>query len=163
MRDLVFWKALVPAYLSVIVLLVAVKELPFNHDEIHRPLSFRRSDITALPAAFWWLIAIASLLSLARFSQAFLVLKAHDIGIGVAYVPIVLVVMHLVFSVAAYPFGILADHVDRRLQLGIGTVILVGADVVLGRCEHHLADGAGSRPLGPAARCHTGAAGSHHC
>ena len=105
--------------------------MPFNHDEIHRPLSFRRSDITALPAAFWWLIAIASLLSLARFSQAFLVLKAHDIGIGVAYVPIVLVVMHLVFSVAAYPFGILADHVDRRLQLGIGTVVLVGADVVL--------------------------------
>ena len=128
---LVFWIALIPAYLSVIVLLVAIKELPFNHDEIHPPLSFRRSDITALPAAFWWLIAIASLLSLARFSQAFLVLKAHDIGIGVAYVPIVLVVMHLVFSVAAYPFGILADHVDRRLQLGIGTVVLVGADVVL--------------------------------
>ena len=128
---LVFWIALIPAYLSVIVLLVAVKELPFNHDEIQRPLSIRRSDITALPAAFWWLIAIASLLSLARFSQAFLVLKAHDIGVDVAYVPIVLVVMHLVFSVAAYPFGILADHLDRRLQLGIGTVILVGADVVL--------------------------------
>ena len=128
---LVFWIALIPAYLSVILLLVAVKELPFNHDEIHRPLSFRRSDITALPAAFWWLIAIASLLSLARFSQAFLVLKAHDIGVDVAFVPIVLVVMHLVFSVAAYPFGILADHLDRRLQLGIGTVILVGADVVL--------------------------------
>ena len=128
---LVFWIALIPAYLSIVVLLVAVKELPFNYDESQRWLPIRRGDIIALPAAFWWVIAIASLLSLARFSQAFLVLKAHDIGVDAAFVPIVLVVMHLVFSVAAYPFGILADHLDRRLQLGIGTVILVGADVVL--------------------------------
>jgi len=128
---LVFWIALIPAYLSIVVLLVAVKELPFNHDESQRPHSFRRGDAAALPAAFWWVIAIAGLLSLARFSQAFLVLKAHDIGVDAAFVPMVLVVMHLVFSLAAYPFGILADHLDRRLQLGIGTVILVGADVVL--------------------------------
>jgi MFS family permease len=127
----VFWIALIPAYLSVIVLIVAVKELPPSHVEIQQPLSFRHREITALPAAFWWLILIASLLSLARFSQAFLVLKAHDIGVGVTFVPIVLVAMHLVFSMAAYPFGILADHLDRRLQLGIGLVILVGADVVL--------------------------------
>jgi sugar phosphate permease len=84
----------------------------------------------ALPAVFWWVIAIASLLSLARFSQAFLVLKAYDIGVDAAFVPIVLVVMHLVFSAAAYPFGVLADHLDRQLQLGIG-IIMVGADVVL--------------------------------
>lgn len=128
---LVFWIALIPAYLSIIVLLVAVKELPFNHAESLQRLPIRRSDIRALPAAFWWVIAIASLLSLARFSQAFLVLKAYDIGVDAAFVPIVLVVMHLVFSVTAYPFGILADHLDRRLQLGIGTVILIGADVVL--------------------------------
>jgi MFS family permease len=85
----------------------------------------------ALPAAFWWVISIAGLLSLARFSQAFLVLKASDVGIDAAFVPMVLVIMHLVFSLAAYPFGILADHLDRRLQLGIGTIILIGADVVL--------------------------------
>ena len=128
---LVFWIALIPAYLSIVVLLVAVKELPFNHDTDERRRPISRGDITALPAAFWWVIVIASLLSLARFSQAFLVLKAHDIGVDAAYVPMVLVVMYLVFSVAAYPFGILADHIDRRLQLAIGTVILIGADVVL--------------------------------
>jgi len=127
---LVFWIALIPAYLSIIVLLVAVKELPFNHDTERRP-PISRGDITALPAEFWWVIVIASLLSLARFSRAFLVLKAHDIGVDAAYVPMVLVVMYLVFSIAAYPFGILADHFDRRLQLAMGTVILVGADVVL--------------------------------
>src|SRR5450759_2396188 len=63
---LVFWIALIPAYLSIVVLLVAVKELPY--DESQRRLPIRRSDITALPAAFWWVMAIAGLLSLARFS-----------------------------------------------------------------------------------------------
>jgi MFS family permease len=128
---LVFWIGLIPAYLSIIVLLVVVKELPVNHDNEEPRLSISRRDVAALPAAFWWVIVIASLLSLARFSQAFLVLKAHDVGVDAAYVPLVLVVMHLVFSLAAYPFGILADHIDRRLQLAIGTVILTGADVVL--------------------------------
>ena len=128
---LVFWIALIPAYLSIVVLLLTVKELPFNLDECQRWHPIHRSDITALPAAFWWVIAIASLLSLARFSQAFLVLKAYDIGVDAAFVPMVLVVVHLVFSVAAYPFGILADHLDRRLQLGIGTAVLISADVVL--------------------------------
>ena len=128
---LVFWIALIPAYLSIVVLLLTVKELPFNLDECQLWHPIHRSDITALPAAFWWVIVIASLLSLARFSQAFLVLKTYDIGVDAAFVPMVLVVMHLVFSVAAYPFGILADHLDRRLQLGIGTAVLISADVVL--------------------------------
>jgi MFS family permease len=129
---LVFWIALIPAYLSIVVLLIAVKELPLNPDENPRRLPIRRGDIAALPMAFWWVIAIAGLLSLARFSQAFLVLKASEVGVAAAFVPGVLVVMHLVYSMTAYPFGILADHLDRRLQLGIGTVILVGSNVVLG-------------------------------
>lgn len=128
---LVFWIALIPACLSIVVLLVAVNELPSSHDGNLPRLPIRRGDIVALPTAFWWVISIAGLLSLARFSQAFLVLKASDVGVDAAFVPLVLVIMHLVFSLAAYPFGILADHLDRRLQLGIGTIILIGADVVL--------------------------------
>jgi len=112
---LVFWIALIPAYLSTLVLLVVVREFTFNHDEEERLLPISRKDVIALPAAFWWVIVIASLLSLARFSLAFLVLKAQDIGVDAAYVPLVLVVMHLVFSLAAYPFGILADHVASGL------------------------------------------------
>jgi MFS family permease len=129
---LVFWIALIPAYLSIIFLLFAVKELPNNHDdESHRWIPIRRADIASLPVAFWWVIVIAGLLSLARFSHAFLVLKAHDIGVDAAFVPVILAVMFLVFSLAAYPFGILADRLDRRLQLGIGTIVLICADVVL--------------------------------
>lgn len=70
-------------------------------------------------------------MSLARFSYAFLILTAHNVGVDAAFVPIMLVLMHLIYAVAAYPFGILADYMDRRLQLGIGAVILIGADIVL--------------------------------
>lgn len=127
---LVFWIALVPAYLSIVLLLLAVKELPGAEDGAPR-LPIRRSDLASLPAGFWWAIVVAGLLSLARFSPAFLILKAHEIGVDPAFVPTILVVMYLVFSLTAYPFGILADHISRPLQLGAGAVILIGADMVL--------------------------------
>ena len=100
-------------------------------DDGGRRLPIRRSDLASLPMAFWWAIVVASLLSLARFSPAFLILKAHEIGVDAAFVPMILVVMYLVYSLTAYPFGILADHISRRLQLGIGAIVLIGADVVL--------------------------------
>jgi MFS family permease len=127
---LVFWTALIPAYLSIVLLLLAVKELPVAGDGDRR-LPIRRSDLASLPMGFWWAIVVAAVLSLARFSPAFLVLKAHENGVDAAYVPMILVVMYLVFSLTAYPFGILADHISRRLQLGIGAIILIGADAVL--------------------------------
>jgi len=132
---LVFWIALVPAYLSIIVLILAVRELPLNHQPDRGRLVIRRHDLEALPASFWWVIAIASLLSLARFSPAFLVLKAHATGVDVAFVPMILGLMYLIYSVTAYPFGVLADHVDRRFQLGFGTMVLISADAVLATSE----------------------------
>lgn len=72
-----------------------------------------------LAAHYWWAVTIASLLSLVRFSPAFLVLKAHSIGIDATFVPIMLILMHLVYVAAAYPFGILADRIDRQLQMMI--------------------------------------------
>jgi MFS family permease len=128
---LVFWIALIPACLSVAVLLGAVRESSFIHDEIRRRLPLRLHDVADLPVTFWWAIVIASLLSLAHFSQAFLVLKAHDVGLDAAFVPMVLVVTYLVYSITAYPFGVLADHFDRRFQLAIGSGVLVGGDLVL--------------------------------
>jgi MFS family permease len=84
-----------------------------------------------LNAPFWWVISIAAIFSLSRFSPAFLVLKAHDIGVDAAFVPAILVVMYLVYCAAAYPFGILADRGNRHAQLAIGSIVLVGADLVL--------------------------------
>jgi MFS family permease len=128
---LVFWAALIPAYLAIIVLLLAVKEFPSNDHGSERSLSFHGSDIKSLSAALWWVISIASVLSLARYSQAFLVLKAYDIGIDTAFVPMALVVAYLAFSMSAYPFGILADRINRRLQLELGALVLIGADLIL--------------------------------
>jgi MFS family permease len=127
---LVFWVAVIPAVLAIIILLFGITE---NAPKklIPRPLVPRRSEFALFAGAFWWAIAVASLLSLARFSYAFLILKAHGIGIDAAFVPIMLVLMHVVYAAAAYPFGVLADHMNRRLQLGIGAAVLIGADIVL--------------------------------
>ena len=124
---LVFWAALIPAYLSLALLVMRVREVPGDGTG----LSLQPRNIWALRRAFWWAILVASLLSLARFSPAFLVLKTHEIGVDAAFVPAMLIAMYLVFSVTAYPFGMLSDHISRRLQLGIGAFVLVCADVVL--------------------------------
>jgi MFS family permease len=128
---LVFWVALIPAFISVGILHVGIKEPPNQHSADDWRLPIRRADLARLAAPFWWAIVIASLFALARFSQAFLVLKAHDIGVDAAFVPMMLVLMHVIYSAAAYPFGVLSDYIDRRLQLVIGGVILISADLVL--------------------------------
>jgi MFS family permease len=129
--QLVFWIAVIPAFVAVIVVLFGLKE-PGRKTFAAQPFRMpRRADFAQLAGPFWWAVAVASLLSLARFSHAFLVLKAHHVGIDAAFVPIMLVIMHLVYAAAAYPFGMLADHMDRRLQLGIGAAILVSANIVL--------------------------------
>lgn len=128
---LVFWIAVIPAFMAIVVVLFGLKE-PARKTFATRPFRLpRRAEFARLAGPFWWAIATASLLSLARFSHAFLVLKAHHVGIDAAFVPIMLVLMHLVYAAAAYPFGVLADNMDRRLQLGIGAAILIGADIVM--------------------------------
>lgn len=127
---LVFWIAVIPAVMAIFVLFYGIKESA-PRQFAARPLRLRRSDLALFSGAFWWAIAIASLLSLARFTPAFLVLKAHAIGVDVAYVPVMLILMHLVYAVTAYPFGLLADRIDRRLQLLIGAAVLIAADVLL--------------------------------
>lgn len=127
----VFWCALVPALLSVVVLIIAVKEPPNRLADGERRFPIRFGELARLGASFWRVMVLASLLSLARFSPAFLVLKAHAIGVDAAYVPMMLVLMHLVCSAVAYPFGVLADRIDRRMQLALGIIVLVGADLLL--------------------------------
>lgn len=128
---LVFWAAVVPAFVAIIILLWAVKEAPDRRLPVEPWWPIRVSDLSRFTAPFWWWIGIAGLLSLARFSQAFLVLKAHDVGVDVAFVPIILVLTHTVYAAAAYPFGVLADRLNRRVQLGAGIAVLIVADIVL--------------------------------
>jgi hypothetical protein len=154
---LVFWVALIPGFASIVVLFVGVKEPARSYSD--DGWRIRRGDVVLLTAPFWWAISIAAIFSLARFSPAFLVLKAHDVHVDAALVPFVLVVMYLAYCAASYPFGILADRMNRRVQLGIGAIILIGADLALAGAETVC----GRFPVGPAEGRHAGASFGRHC
>lgn len=127
----VFWIAVVPAVLAVALLLFGVDEPDRAPAAGTVRAPFRASRIAGLGAAFWWVVAIGGLLSFARFSEAFLVLRAQDVGLPVAFVPLVMVVMSLCYALSSYPAGVLADRGDRRLLLGAGLAALMLADLLL--------------------------------
>jgi MFS family permease len=117
--------------LAIFILVAAVKEDSNSHAYGTRAPPFRISDFRSFSTVFWSSILVAGLLSLARCSQAFLVLKANHVGVDAAFVPLILVLTHAVYSATAYPFGILADRRDRRVQLSMGAIVLVISHLVL--------------------------------
>ena len=125
----VFWVAVIPAALAVVLLVTLVKE-PRHTRERHAPQPIFRA-IGTLDARYWWLVTVAGLFTLARFSEAFLILNASSAGLGAAYVPAVLVIMNVAYSLSAYPAGWLSDHVNRWGVLAVGSSLLVVADLVL--------------------------------
>lgn len=139
---LVFWIAVIPALLCVVVLVFAVREEPPATVAPRSPISLR--GVRELPSLFWWIVAIAALLELARFSQAFLLLKAKDVGVEPALIPVFLVLMSAVYGVTAYPCGVLADRIDRRLQLAAGAIVLAGSHVVLATADSALGAASGA-------------------
>ena len=147
---LVFWIALLPGFASVVVLLIGIKEAPDRRSDDRGRYPVRRNDLALLRAPFWWAISIAAIFSLARFSPAFLVLKAHDIGIDAAFVPMILVIMYSIYSAAAYPFGVMADGVNRHLQLGIRRSHPCRRRPRARERGYHLDDRIGRRALGAA-------------
>ena len=129
---IVFWIAVIPAFISAGLIIVAVREPKRERPErkVRMPLS--HSELRRLGGNYWWVVAVASAFTLARFSEAFLVLKGQDIGLSIALVPAVMVVMNIAYFLSAYPVGALSDRVDRTTLLAIGIGLLVVADVVLG-------------------------------
>ncbi len=135
----VFWCALVPGLAAVAVLVVFVREparaaAPKPAAPAARP-RFRFRDLAGLGRAFWAVALLGVVFTLARFSEAFLVLRAEGVGLPLAWVPLVLVVMNLVFAAVAYPAGAYSDRVDRRLVLAAGLAALIAADLVLALAE----------------------------
>lgn len=124
----VFWLAAVPAVLCVVVLIVFVRE-PARPTARHARSPLR--SVGALGAAFWTVVLVAALFTLARFSEAFLILKVAEVGLRAAYVPFVLVLMNLAYAGCAYPAGWLSDRADRWLVVGAGAALLIAADIVL--------------------------------
>ncbi len=131
----VFRVAIVPGLAAVALLAFGVREPegPPRHDVVN---PIRRENLRRLPAAYWWLVGIGAVFMLARFSEAFLVLRARQAGLSVAYAPLVLIAMNVVYALAAYPFGRLADRLDHGRLLLLGLATLVGADVALAANGH---------------------------
>src|SRR5690606_26606162 len=96
----------------------------------------RRDNLKRLGRDYWWVVAVGAVFALARFSEAFLVLRAERGGIPVALVPLVMVAMNLVYAACAYPFGKLSDRLGRRNLLGWGLAVLIAADLVLASDYH---------------------------
>jgi MFS family permease len=133
----VFWVAVIPGLLAVALLLFGVRE-PERHVGAKRTNPIRRANLKRLSRAYWWVVGIGAVFTLARFSEAFLVLRAQQGGIPVAYVPLVMVVMNLLYAGSAYPFGKLSDRMNRSTLLSLGLMVLIAADLVLATNDHWL-------------------------
>jgi MFS family permease len=138
----VFWVAVIPGLLAVAVLVVGVRE-PARPASGKRAFPISREALSQLPPAYWWVVSAGAVLTLARFSEAFLVLRAQQGGLALALVPLVLVVMSVVYSVCAYPLGILADKMPHRTLLLLGILPLIVADILLAHSGELLWVGAG--------------------
>lgn len=132
----VLWFAVIPAALTMILILLGVDE-PTHDEDTAKPKAtrfrtpIRWQALRDFPAAYWWVVLIGGVFSLARFSEAFLVLAAQRAGLSPTWVPLVMVVMSLLYTLSAYPAGILSDRLDRSLMLVIGLILLILGDLLL--------------------------------
>ncbi len=131
----VFWIAVIPGAMAVALLLFGVRE-PALAASARRSNPLRRANLQRLRAPYWAVVGLGALFTLARFSEAFLVLRAQQGGIAMALVPLVMVAMNVIYAASAYPFGKLADRVSHTTLLAIGLVVLIGADLVLAANDH---------------------------
>ncbi|MFN3280646.1 MAG: MFS transporter [Tabrizicola sp.] len=127
----VFWVAVIPAFLALGLILFAVKEpaRPEGLRKVRNPLA--RAELKLLGGTYWAVVAVATVFTLARFSEAFLILRAEEVGLSLMLVPLVLVGMNAVYAVSAWPAGVLSDRISRPVLLMAGLALLIAADLVL--------------------------------
>jgi len=132
---LVFWVAVIPAFVCVLLIIFGVEEPEANRSKARPPAQLRsplrRENLRRFEPRFWWVVAFSAVLTCARFSEAFLLLRADNVGLAVTWVPIMLVIMNVVYAISAYPFGKLSDNGGRRRLLIWGIGLLIAADLVL--------------------------------
>lgn len=132
---LAFWLAVIPGMLAVALLAFGIEE-PARAPGDKRVNPIRRDVVKQLGARYWWVVAVGAVFALARFSEAFLVLRAMGGGVPVALVPLVMVAMNVVYALSAYPFGKLADTTSHTKLMVAGLVMLIAADLVLAHGTH---------------------------
>lgn len=126
----VFWVAVIPAFLCVALLVFGVHE-PERPSGAARTNPIQRDNLKRLSRRYWWVVGIGAVFTLARFSEAFLVLRVQQGGLSLAWVPLVLIVMNAIYALGAYPLGKLADSVSHHTLLACGLGLLIAADVLL--------------------------------
>jgi MFS family permease len=125
----VFWVAVLPGIVAVTFLVLGVEEPVHKQgEEKGRPIRF--ADVKMLGHAFWFIVAFGSIFTLARFSEAFILLRAQGVGVQASLVPFFMVLMNVVYTFSAYPVGVLSDKLGRMGMLSAGCLVLVAADVV---------------------------------
>ncbi|MBL8347406.1 MAG: MFS transporter [Rubrivivax sp.] len=130
----VFWVAVVPGLMAAALLWLGVREPPrppTPASEATTGPSIHRAALARLGTGYWQIVGLGAVFTLARFSEAFLVLRAPQVGVAIAWVPLVMVAMNVVYAASAYPFGRLADTMSRRALLAGSLVLLIAADLVL--------------------------------
>lgn len=133
--SLVLWIAVIPALVAVSLIVVGVDE-PGHEQSAQRFRSpIRLQLLYSFSPAYWWVVIVGALFTLARFSEAFLVLRAQQTGLSATWVPIVMVVMSLFYMLSAYPVGKLSDRISRTSLLAGGLILLILADLVLANAE----------------------------
>lgn len=131
----VFWVAVIPGLMAVALLCFGLRE-PEPLQGTKRSNPIQPENLKRLGGAYWWVVGIGAMFTLARFSEAFLVLRAQQGGIPVALVPLVMVAMNVVYALSAYPFGKLSDSMSHRALLALGLIVLILSDLVLATNDH---------------------------
>lgn len=129
--NIVFWVAVLPAFLSLALLVLAVQEPQHREKDNHVRNPLALAAIRQLGLAYWRVVVVGIVFTLARFSEAFLILRAQNVGLSAMWVPAVLVLMNIVYSMSAYPAGVLSDRINRNGLLLVGVLFLAGADLAL--------------------------------
>jgi len=127
----VFWWAVLPAAIAVALMIFGVQEPAGMKPSGQRGWPIRRADLARMSGAYWWVVAVGVVFTMARFSGAFLLFKGQQAGLPLALVPLVLVVMNVVYAITATPAGIVSDRIGRRKVLVVGLTVLVAADLSL--------------------------------
>lgn len=131
----IFWVAVIPGVLSIALLWFGLSE-PKTPVTDKRTNPLRRENLKKLSAAYWWVVGLGALFTLARFSEAFLVLRAYQMDIPLFAIPLVMVAMNLVYSLSAYPFGKMSDSMNHTRMLQAGLLVLIAADITLALSHH---------------------------
>ena len=131
----IFWVAIVPGLMAVGLLLFGIQE-PAHRQAFKGKNPIQWEALSRLRSTYWWVVGFGAIFTLARFSEAFLLLRAQQSGIPIALVPLVMVAMNVIYACSAYPFGRLSDQMRHTRLLTVGILVLIAADLVLATGDH---------------------------